>query len=252
MLNRNASVKWQKFCVGLFFLLPICFVASWASGCVFVSAGSILWGREFSPLLCFSSGVVAWGVLFFVLPRPVWLYVFGHELTHAIWVWVFNGCVKEFKVTSSGGHIRTDKVNCWISLAPYFFPVYSFIVAWAWWLASFWFPLGAHMWVLYGLLGATWGFHVSFTLLTIPMIQSDITENGWLFSLSFIYLANLILLSVFLIALIPGMGFHDWFCGWVEGGQMLWKGCIKLYGWVSAAISFLVATLYFGLAGLLF
>ena len=42
------------------------------------------------------SGVVLWLVTFFGLPRPLWLYVFGHELTHAIWVMIMGGRVHRF------------------------------------------------------------------------------------------------------------------------------------------------------------
>ena len=56
------------------------------------------------------------------------LYVFGHELTHALWVWLMGGRVSRFRVGRDGGHIVTDKNNFWIALAPYFFPLYSLLV----------------------------------------------------------------------------------------------------------------------------
>ena len=56
------------------------------------------------------------------------LYVFGHELTHALWVWLMGGRVSRFRVGREGGHILTDKNNFLIALAPYFFPLYSILV----------------------------------------------------------------------------------------------------------------------------
>ena len=53
------------------------------------------------------------------------VYVFGHELTHALWVWLMGGRVSRFRVGRDGGHIVTDRNNFWIALAPYFFPLYS-------------------------------------------------------------------------------------------------------------------------------
>ena len=38
----------------------------------------------------------------------MWIYVVGHELTHAVWVWLFGGSVKKFKATSNGGHVIVD------------------------------------------------------------------------------------------------------------------------------------------------
>ena len=55
------------------------------------------------------------------------LYVFGHELTHAIWTWLMGGKVSQFRVSRVGGYVVTDTNNFWISLAPYFFPIYSIL-----------------------------------------------------------------------------------------------------------------------------
>src|SRR5438093_4529543 len=74
------------------------------------------------------AGAACWVVIYLLLPRPMWIYVFGHELTHALWVWLFGGSVKKFKATSSGGHVVVDKTNFLISLAPYFFPLYAAMV----------------------------------------------------------------------------------------------------------------------------
>jgi hypothetical protein len=65
---------------------------------------------------------------FFLLPKPMWIYVFGHELTHALWTWLFGGQVKKMKVTSKGGHVVISKTNFVIALAPYFFPLYVVLV----------------------------------------------------------------------------------------------------------------------------
>ena len=48
-----------------------------------------------APLL---AGAACWVVVYILLPRPTWVYVFGHELTHVIWAWVFEARVKKFHV----------------------------------------------------------------------------------------------------------------------------------------------------------
>ena len=116
--------RWVKFIVALF-LLPICAVLSQTFFTVFARATVTqrLWaGEEF---WFFSLGAVLWLIAFFGLPRPMLLYVFGHELTHALWVWLMGGRVSRFRVGREGGHIITDQNNFWIALAPYFFPLYS-------------------------------------------------------------------------------------------------------------------------------
>ena len=77
------------------------------------------------PLL---AGAACWLVIFLLLPKPMWIYVFGHELTHALWTWLFGGRVKKMKVTSAGGHVVVSKTNFLIALAPYFFPLYAVLV----------------------------------------------------------------------------------------------------------------------------
>ena len=43
-------------------------------------------------------------------------------------VGLFGGEVKQMKVSSKGGHVLISKTNFLIALAPYFFPLYAFIV----------------------------------------------------------------------------------------------------------------------------
>ena len=82
----------------------------------------------------FCIGAVVWLAVFFASmwafgePRPLRVYVFGHELTHAIWVWAMNGRVEQIKVRRDSGHIITDTNNFLVALAPYFYPLYSIVV----------------------------------------------------------------------------------------------------------------------------
>ena len=71
----------------------------WASEeCWFFALGAVMW------TLAFFGGMWATGT-----PWPLHLYVFGHELTHAVWVWLSWGKVYEKKWWSAdGGYIVTD------------------------------------------------------------------------------------------------------------------------------------------------
>ena len=57
----------------------------------------------------------------------MWLYVLGHEFTHALAAMLAGGKVSAFHVSSKGGHVLTDRVNWWIALSPYFVPIYALI-----------------------------------------------------------------------------------------------------------------------------
>jgi len=198
--------KWVKFIVALF-LLPICAILSQTFFTSFARAtvSERLWaGVEF---WFFSLGAVLWLIAFFGLPRPIVLYVFGHELTHALWVWLMGGRVSRFKVGREGGHILTDKNNFLIALAPYFFPLYSILVIALYGALSLFVNMQPYGRLLYALIGGTWAFHLTFTCWMIPKNQSDLSDNGTIFSLVVIYLINLLLLSAMLIIVSPHITF---------------------------------------------
>ena len=52
------------------------------------SAHEAFWSAK--PFRFFCMGAAGWVICFFCLPRPLLVYVFGHELTHAIWVWLMG------------------------------------------------------------------------------------------------------------------------------------------------------------------
>ncbi len=198
--------RWVKFIVALF-LLPLCAVLSQTFFTSFARAtvAERLWaGEEF---WFFSLGVVLWLIAFFGLPRPVVLYVFGHELTHALGVWLMGGKVSRFRVGREGGHILTDKNNFLIALAPYFFPLYSILVLALYGGLGLFVDLQPYGRLLYALVGVTWAFHFTFTCWMIPKNQSDLSDNGTIFSLVVIYLINLLLLSAMLIIASPHITF---------------------------------------------
>jgi len=118
--------RWVKFVFAIF-LLPLCAVLSQTFFTAFARATVTqqLWAAE--EFWFFSLGAVLWLIAFFGLRRPLIIYIFGHELTHALWVWLMGGRVSRFRVTRDGGHIVTDRNNFLIALAPYFFPIYSIL-----------------------------------------------------------------------------------------------------------------------------
>lgn len=152
------------------------------------------------PLLC---GGGCWLVIFLCLPQSTWLYVVGHELTHVVWSWGFGGKLKKFKASSKGGYVIITKSNSLIALAPYFFPLYAMIVVAIFApLNAFW-PQPQLVPVFHLLLGTTYAFHVTWTWEVIRTEQSDIINQGYVFSAAVIALGNLFIL-VFGIAFLAG------------------------------------------------
>ena len=154
MANLSRVPKWIKLIIAIL-LLPVCAGAARALWPV-LQAGTDA-DTVWVPLL---AGATCWVVIFFLLPKPMWIYVCGHELTHALWTWLFGGQVKKIKITSKGGHVVISKTNFVIALAPYFFPLYVVLVIGV-------FTLGNLIWNWHGYLvwfhlcvGAAYAFHL--------------------------------------------------------------------------------------------
>lgn len=200
--------RWVKFIFAIF-LLPICGVLTQTFFTAFARATVTqrLWAAE--EFWFFSLGAVLWLIAFFGLPRPILMYVFGHELTHALWVWLMGGRVSKFRVGPDGGHVVTTKANFWIALAPYFFPIYSILAIVIYGGLSLFLNTQPYGRLLYAVIGASWAFHFTFTCWMIPKNQTDLTDQGTFFSLVIIYLMNLLLLSIMLILASQQISFES-------------------------------------------
>ena len=202
----TVPTRWVKLVFAIF-LLPICAILSQTFFTAFARATVTqrLWADE--EFWFFSLGATLWLITFFGLPRPIVIYVFGHELTHALWVWLMGGRVSRFRVSREGGHVVTSKANFWIALAPYFFPIYSILAIGIYGVLSLFLNVQPYGRLLYAVIGATWAFHFTFTCWMIPKNQTDLSDQGRFFSLVMIYLMNLLLLSVMLVLASPQITF---------------------------------------------
>lgn len=133
--------------------------------------------------------------------RPILTYVFGHELTHALFAMIFGGSVKSFHASERGGRVTITKSNFIITLAPYFFPLYTFFVLVLYWLASAADVRGVEGWLVF-LSGATFAFHIVLTLLFLRTDQDDIREHGTVFSYPLIYVFNVVFAGLLVYLLL--------------------------------------------------
>lgn len=144
-----------------------------------------------SDMMAFFFGFVLMFVVLLVFPAPIRLYVFGHELTHAVWGVCFGAKVSNLRVGLRGGSVTLTKSNVWITLAPYFFPFYTvLVICLALMTSIFVSPLPCKFAWLFA-LGASWCFHVFFTLRSLLQRQPDVEEYGHLFSYAFIWIFTL-------------------------------------------------------------
>ena len=180
--------KLVKMIIGLL-LLPLCIGAASAVCRILVASG-----RTEAVWVPLAAGAACWGLIYILFPRPMWLYVAGHELTHAVWTWLFGGQVRRMNVSSKGGHVEVSKTNFVIALAPYFFPFYVVLVVGLFLFGRLALPWDRlEVWFLCS-LGAAYAFHVTLTGHILKKRQSDITEHGYLFSGVIIFIGNVLVL----------------------------------------------------------
>jgi hypothetical protein len=188
--DNPAVLKWIKLLIGLL-LLPACVGAGWALWRVIQASekADTIWVATLAGAIC-------WLAIYLLLPKPMWFYVFGHELTHVLWTWLMGGRVKKFKTSSQGGHVVVTKNNFAIALAPYFFPVYAISVVALFAAGQLVWNLSAYAVWFHLLLGTAYAFHLTLTWHILQESQSDITEQGYLFSAVVIFLGNILVLLV--------------------------------------------------------
>jgi hypothetical protein len=184
--------KWVKMVIGIM-LLPVCVATVKALWLILTSAGVRAADTLYLPLI---AGAASWLAIFLLLPKPMWIYVVGHELTHAVWTWSFGGKVKRFKATSDGGHVVTTKSNFLITLAPYFFPLYAVLVVLTFMIGAFIWNWGAYRPWFHLFLGAAYAFHITLTWHILKTRQADITSQGYVFSSAVIFLGNAAVLLI--------------------------------------------------------
>ncbi len=180
-------------------LLPACWGVTRALlDTVVLAAGSE--GALSVEAISLAAGMVMFAMAWIALPHPVRAYVLGHELTHALWGLFFGARPSDIKVGKKGGSVLLTRTNMLITLAPYFFPFYTFIVIIAALVTyAFLRPLPfLPLWML--AIGFTWAFHVLFTVQTLTERQPDITLYGRIFSWTFIYIANVAIVLAWLAA----------------------------------------------------
>ncbi|MFC1452821.1 hypothetical protein ACFLSJ_05690 [Verrucomicrobiota bacterium] len=198
-LPRAGQVFWRlgRFVAGLL-MIPVCVGVS---GAVADLAGSVPAGGQAVPASAWAlgGGYLLWLIVFFSMPRPVRTYVLAHELTHALWGALMGAKVIRMSVTKERGSVTLSKSNFLITLAPYFFPLYTVLVILAYYLLAVFVPVERYAPVWLGLVGFTWGFHFTFTVTTLFQKQTDIRESGHLFSYTIIYLFNVLGICLWIV-----------------------------------------------------
>lgn len=189
MLKRTFNILFG------FLLIPFCIGFTW-------QFGATVFGIRYRAHLpyYFVGGSLTYLTAHVLFRKPILTYVFGHELTHALFAVLFGGSVKSFHASDRGGRVTITKSNFVITLAPYFFPLYTFGALMLYTAAVMAGLQGAVSWLVF-ITGGTFAFHLMLTTLFLQTEQDDIREYGTIFSLTLIYLFNVVF-SALLVRLL--------------------------------------------------
>ncbi|MFC1808311.1 hypothetical protein ACFL0T_08135 [Candidatus Omnitrophota bacterium] len=192
-----------KFLLGILFI-PVCIAASQSLHYQLSSISIIPHYQKY-----FFLGIITYLIIHAAVYKPSYLYILGHEIMHVIATWMSFGKVTSFHASPQGGKVTTTKTNFFISLAPYFFPFYTIVVA----IIFFAIPLFTKTRPLYEpflfVIGFTLAFHVILTIDFLKIKQTDLLHTGFLFSLGLIYLVNILVVGLIFSLLFSSVDYIE-------------------------------------------
>jgi hypothetical protein len=208
--------KGVKFVLALL-LIPFCIGSVKALGHVLDAMGraELVW-------VALLAGAACWLVIFLMLPKPMRVYVIGHEVTHVLWAWLFGGRVKRFRASARGGQVVVTRNNFLITLSPYFCPLYVIVVVVLFALGHLCFGWERYLVWLHLVVGAAYAFHLTLTWQILQTRKSDITSQGYVFSAVVIFLGNVLVLLLGLPLLTSHVSVMTSLGWWItESGQVV-------------------------------
>ncbi len=160
-------------------------------------------GKTNSNIVPFWIGIGFYFLFQVIFFKPMSTYVFGHELTHALAGLLSGAQIKKFKVSSNKGSVTLTKDNIFITLAPYFFPIYPILVILIYFsLAWFMDITKIYSWFLF-FAGISLAFYYALTFYAIKVGQEDMRIYGKFFSLVFVCFINIIMVVLVLAWIFP-------------------------------------------------
>lgn len=130
-------------------------------------------------------------------------YVFGHELTHALAGLLSGAQIKKFKVSSNKGSVTLTKDNVFITLSPYFFPIYPIIVILVYFFLGWFMDISSLKSWFYFFSGISLAFYYALTFYAIRVGQEDMKIYGKFFSFVFVCFINIIMVVLVLAWIFP-------------------------------------------------
>jgi hypothetical protein len=175
----------------------------------------------------FYTGMVAYLVVHTVLYKPLSIYVFGHEFVHALSAWVCGGKVKSFNVSSRSGSVATTKSNFLISLSPYFIPVYAVLLALIYFIGGLFVDMSRYSSFFTLIMGFAIAFHIVLTIEFLRNKQPDLAESGYIFSITLIYIVNIVVCALLFKLVFPEFSLKQFFVSSADTTRMIFLGLYR-------------------------
>jgi hypothetical protein len=182
-----------------FILIPTVLSSAYTLFRAFISFA----GRAQSKYSAFWIGILCYAIFHIVMYKPLRTYVFGHELTHAIAGILSGAKIKKFKVGKNSGSVVLNKDNIWITLSPYFIPIYTVIVIFIYFFIGWWTDLSLYYSYFLFFIGWTIAFHIALTIYILKIGQSDLKVYGVFFSYIFILIIMILVFDILLSIIFP-------------------------------------------------
>lgn len=183
-----------------FIAVPAVFAAGYTLAKNFLLS-SISSGGKYIP---FWIGVLSYITFQVVLYKPIKTYIFGHEISHAIAGILSGAKIKKFNISESSGSVVLTKDNILITLAPYFFPIYTLAIIIVYVCLGWFMDIKQ----LYGhylfLIGFSVSFHIALTVYILSIEQQDLKSYGTFFSYVAILAVNIVVFT-----LLVALAFED-------------------------------------------
>ena len=197
--------------IASFLLLPLCAAVTinFYNGIIGIKAVS-------GTGLVFILGALSYSVICLLFFKLDFLYVLGHELTHAVATIFSGGKVKGIKVSGNGGSVKTTSPNFFVVLSPYLIPGYTIFVGATYFLLSFFIDVTRYSGIFIFFIGFTLMFHLAYTAQSIKEKQSDLIKAGYIFSISVIYIANFTIVFAIVSILFKNVVFLKFLLGSFE------------------------------------
>ena len=225
-------MRWLYFLLGII-LLPVAAICSRA--CWFLLSAWWAAPGGIQAILALAVGALCWTITIALLPATARAYILAHEITHALWGTIMGARFCGMHISREGGYVKLSERNFLMALAPYFFPFYTALILLAWWICS-WFvgpATGRLFWL--AALGASLGFHYTFTLQALFRRQSDLQPYGLLFPYVLIYCGNVFILAI-LVALMAGTPLSVWTAQLSHDAQFVWTAIRQVAEWLRQSL----------------